>query len=335
MTDFSANTLGLSTMGGVHPCRSVIRVDSSDQLPDVLGALDNPLILGGGSNVLFTQPLDRDVVVIDFDGINIIEDTEKDVLVKVMAGTVWHDLVMWAVDQDYGGIENLSLIPGKCGAAPIQNIGAYGVELSDVLEVVECYHVKDEKWMLLSAERCELGYRDSVFKHALRGEVVITSITIRLTKSGHHTIRTDYGAIQSQLESDGIDTPSIKDVSQAVIAIRQSKLPDPAEIPNNGSFFKNPILTLEAYARLLTLTSDAPSYSVDGNHVKVPAGWLIDQCGWKGKQIGQVATHDKQALVIVNKGTDNGAEILAFSKQIQASVLDRFGVRLTPEVNIY
>ncbi len=278
--------------------------------------------------------MDKSVLVIDMKGIEIIREDNTSVKIKVAAGEVWHDLVLWCLEHNYGGIENLSLIPGKCGAAPIQNIGAYGVEISDVLEEVHFVDRQSLERQVISAADCNLGYRDSVFKHELKDKVVITHIVITLDKPGNHTLHMSYGAIQEELSEIEAERITIQDVSQAVIKIRQSKLPDPKELPNVGSFFKNPIIEKSAYNQLLITHPDIPSYPVDADHIKVPAGWLIDKSGLKGYRIGDVGTHVNQALVIVNYGTDDGLEILRFSQYIQREVYRVYGIQIIPEVNI-
>jgi len=333
---YTSDTSGLCTFAVVHPCRSIRSIDHQDQIEMVLSEAYKPLIVGGGSNILFTQPIERDIVVINHEGVEIIREDQHSILVEVQSGTSWHELVTWAVENNYGGIENLSLIPGKCGAAPMQNIGAYGVEIKDVFEYLKAYDLKDQKTITLSNSECQFGYRDSIFKGALKDRVVITSIVLRLAKADFHQINTSYGAIELQLREMGIhECPSIAHVSQAVIAIRESKLPDPRILPNAGSFFKNPIIDRSRYDQLLSRFPLMPSYQVNDKLVKVPAGWLIDQCGWKGKQIGQVATYKNQALVIVNHGTHNGQDIVDYSKLIQKSVFDTYGIEIIPEVNIY
>lgn len=333
---YTSDTYGLSTFAVVHPCRRVHSIDHRDQVEMVLSEAYKPLIVGGGSNILFTQPIERDIVVINHEGVEVISEDQQSILVEVQSGTSWHELVIWAVENNYGGIENLSLIPGKCGAAPMQNIGAYGVEIKDVFNSLKAYDLKDRKTITLSNSECQFGYRDSIFKGALKDRVVITSIVLRLAKADFHQINTSYGAIELRLREMGVhECPSIAQVSQAVIAIRESKLPDPTILPNAGSFFKNPIIEKSRYNKILNRFPNMPSYHVNEELVKVPAGWLIDQCGWKGKQIGEVSTYKHQALVIVNHGTQNGQDIVNYSKLIQRSVLETYGIEIIPEVNIY
>ena len=316
-----------------HRCRSVTEVESVIELQAALQASSDPIILGGGSNVLFTEDVDRDVIIMANNSIEIIEAYEDFVIVEFGAGTFWTDAVEWALANDYGGIENLSLIPGKCGAAPIQNIGAYGVELHDVFDSLESIDRTNLSIEVFDKKACEFGYRDSVFKQRLKNKFVITSIRLRLTRRNHH-IQAGYGAIKSKLTERNVDQPSIQDISQAVIEIRKSKLPDPQRIPNAGSFFKNPIIDEEKFAKLKNDHTEVPYYEGDQSY-KIPAAWLIETSGWKGKSNDKVGTHQNHALVIVNKGTENGREILEFSKQIQQDVLDKFGILLEREVNVY
>ncbi len=303
---------------------------------DLLRSHPESLVIGGGSNMLFTQDQDRDVIVINTKGKQLIEESESYVDIQIEAGEAWHDLVMWAVSQGYGGIENMALIPGKCGAAPMQNIGAYGREIKDVFVALEAYDKVNDSVFSLNNEECEFGYRDSIFKNALRDKAVILSITLRLTKDGYHLLNTSYGAIEQRLESKRKSLhPTIQDIAEAVIEIRQSKLPDPTQLPNAGSFFKNPILERTQVEELLLTYPDMPNYVVDADYMKLPAGWLIDRAGWRGRRIGDVGTYEHQALVLVNHGSPSGQNIIDFARQIQKSVYDKYGVEIEPEVNIY
>ncbi len=317
-----------------HSCPDLHIARDIHTLTSALSKHPNSWIIGGGSNILITQNLDTPVIIIDMTGISIIDEDKVSVTLKIAAGENWHDFVMWAIQQGYGGIENLSLIPGKCGAAPMQNIGAYGVELSDVLQEVHAIDKVTQEALILSKDDCQLGYRDSIFKGDLLSQVVITGIVVRLSKPGHHKLALSYGAIQHELELMEVVDPNISDVSAAVIKIRQSKLPDPAELPNVGSFFKNPIIGKAEYESLSKDHPDMPHYPIDDTHVKVPAGWLIDRSGLKGYRVGDVGTHVDQALVIVNYGTEHGQEILDFSAEIQTRVFDRYGITIEREVNI-
>lgn len=291
-------------------------------------------ILGGGSNILLTDNVKQPIVHIHTKGIEVVKDETDYVLVEVAAGETWHDLVLWAIANDFGGIENLSLIPGRCGAAPMQNIGAYGVEIKDVLHAVKAFDTKNSKLFSFYNQECGFGYRTSNFKTKWKNQFIITDIIIKLSKNGFHKINISYGAIASELERRNINKPQIKDVSDVVIDIRRSKLPDPSVIGNSGSFFKNPIVTKAFYSEMVKTFGEVPSYEA-GEDVKVPAGWLIDQCGWKGKVVGQTGTYKNQALVLVNHGKATGTEIHSLSKAIQKSVFDKYGIALEPEVNIW
>lgn len=291
------------------------------------------MILGGGSNVLFTKDVKGLVIRSAIAGRRIVKETNDEVVVEVGAGEVWHTVVVHCVDQNWGGIENLSLIPGSVGAAPIQNIGAYGVELKSVIECVEGLELSTGHKRRMTPAECQFGYRDSVFKHTLRENFFISSVTLRLTKKNHR-LETQYGSLNQMLAEKNITAPTIRDISSTVIEIRRSKLPDPEVIGNAGSFFKNPTIASSAYEALKKTHPSIPSYPADNQSVKIPAGWLIEQSGWKGKRIGDAGVHEKQALVLVNHGGATGEEILQLSQQIQADVLKRFGVTLITEVNI-
>ena len=294
------------------------------------------LILGGGSNVLFTRDFEGIVIKMDIQGMDVVEENEDYAWIKAGAGVNWHTLVMHCIEQGYGGIENMSLIPGTVGAAPMQNIGAYGVEMKDVFVLLEAVEIATGKIATFDHARCQFGYRNSIFKNELKGKYIITSVTMRLHKKP--VINTAYGDIEKMLTSvlthrPG-DTPTIRDVSQAVISIRQSKLPDPAQIGNAGSFFKNPIIPRPQYDALVVHYENMPCYPVSDREVKVPAGWLIEQCGWKGKRMGNIGVHDKQALVLVNHGGGNGEGLKKLAYQIQDSVKQKFDIVIEPEVNM-
>jgi UDP-N-acetylmuramate dehydrogenase len=294
-------------------------------------------ILGGGSNVLLTRDFDGLVIKMDIRGVEVLEEDQTDVWVKAGAGENWHQFVLYCISKGYGGIENLSLIPGTVGAAPMQNIGAYGVEIQDVFECLEAVSLKTGELCIFNHEACRFGYRDSVFKNELKGKYVITSVTFRLSKKPE--INTSYGTIEETLQQIRAAAaykprPAIEEVSDAVIQIRQSKLPDPREIGNAGSFFKNPVVSKEKYEALQQSYEQIPGYPVSEDEVKVPAGWLIEQCGWKGKRVGNTGVHSKQALVLVNHGNVKGAEVYALAMDIQESVRKQFGIDITPEVNV-
>jgi UDP-N-acetylmuramate dehydrogenase len=290
-------------------------------------------ILGGGSNVLFTQDFKGLVLKNEILGFKTIEDNDNSVVIQAGAGMSWHTFVLKCIDLNYGGIENLSLIPGNIGASPMQNIGAYGVEIKDVFEYLDAVHVETGKVKRFYKADCAFGYRESVFKHELKGEYIICHVAYRLSKS-NHKLNTSYGAIENELEKNHIKNPTIKDVSNAVITIRQSKLPDPKEIGNAGSFFKNPVVSKEILEKLLEKYPDIPYYPAAAK-AKLAAGWLIEQAGWKGKTFeGRYGVHKKQALVLVNYNNAKGQEILSLSDQIIADVSLKFDVHLEREVNI-
>ena len=283
--------------------------------------------------MLLTKDIDKTVVHINLKGITIQEETENQVSVDVHAGEDWHQFVLWCVNHDFGGIENLSLIPGNVGTCPIQNIGAYGVEVKDVIESVEAIEISTGTIQKFSNSECEFGYRNSIFKNALKGQCVLTKVRFKLTK-GRHNLNTSYGAIESELLKHNIENPTIKDISDAVIAIRQSKLPDPKEIGNSGSFFKNPVIDATHFENLKEKYPNIPSYVIDDNSIKVPAGWLIETAGFKGKRFGDAGVHDRQALVLVNHGTASGQEIFEVAQQIQSKIKNDFGIDLEIEVNV-
>lgn len=291
------------------------------------------LILGGGSNLLLTGPIDGLVVNIALRGHQVIEENDDYVIVEVQAGENWHQTVLWAIQQGYGGLENLSLIPGQVGTAPVQNIGAYGVELKDHFVSLDGIELGSGAKKTYSLNDCQFGYRDSIFKHELKGKFIITAVRFKLTKS-NHSIRTEYGAIQAELEKRGISSPSIKDVSDAVIAIRQSKLPDPQEIGNSGSFFKNPVVAQSEYERIQAEYPDVVAYPAGEGRMKLAAGWMIEKAGWKGFRRGDAGVHERQALVLVNYGEARGQEVYQLALDIIEDIDKRFEVKLTPEVNI-
>lgn len=293
------------------------------------------LILGGGSNVLLCHDFNGLVVKLNIQGIEVIRKDHAHVYVRAGAGVNWHGFVMHCVQNDYAGLENLSLIPGTVGAAPMQNIGAYGVEIEQVFDSLTAVHVPTGEQRTFTHADCGFGYRESVFKRDLKGQYIITSVTFRLDQQP--TFHTRYGAIQETLDTMGItdDNLSIRAISDAVIRIRRSKLPDPAEIGNAGSFFKNPEIPQEQFDALKAQLPTLPGYPLaDENKVKVPAGWLIEQAGWKGHRTGDAGVHAKQALVLVNYGNATGHEILALAHRVQESVQEKYGISITPEVNV-
>ncbi len=291
------------------------------------------LLLGGGSNVLFTQDYSGTVLLNCIKGIKKIDEDEKSVWLKVGAGEQWHGFVEYCLEHNYGGVENLSLIPGTVGAAPMQNIGAYGVEVKDTIEEVEALEIATQTMKIFDNAACKFGYRESIFKHTLKNQFIITSVTFRLEKHPN-TFYIEYGAIQKILRQKGITQLNIQAISQAVCEIRQSKLPDPAKIGNGGSFFKNPTIYTTQFRKLIQTYPDMPSYYLSPMELKLPAAWLIEQAGWKGKSEGQAGVHHQQALVLVNLGNATGSDILALSKKIQESIFEKYQIRLQPEINI-
>jgi UDP-N-acetylmuramate dehydrogenase len=292
----------------------------------------NLLILGGGSNVLFTGDVKGMVIRNLIKGIQVTAENDQHVWVKAMSGEVWHEFVLWTIEHNLGGLENLSLIPGCVGAAPMQNIGAYGVEVKNAVHEVEAIRIRDGKLTTFSNADCKFGYRESIFKQESKGKYILVSVTFRLNKQ--HTFNTSYGAIRQVLEKQGITNPTVKDVSDAVIEIRSSKLPNPKELGNAGSFFKNPEIPNEQYTALKEKYPELVGYPAANNSTKVAAGWLIEQCGWKGKRVGNAGSHKDQALVLVNYGGATGKEIWQLAMDIQQSVKDKFGITIVPEVNV-
>lgn len=290
------------------------------------------LLLGGGSNILLTQDLDLKVIKNEICGKRILERIGSKVRIAVGGGENWHDLVQWSLEQGFGGLENLSLIPGTVGAAPIQNIGAYGVELKDVFYRLKAMELDSAEIRFFDKSECQFGYRDSLFKRELKGRYLITEVQLELSVEKHQ-LNTSYGAIEDWLHEQKLEA-GIHEISQAVVAIRRSKLPDPQQLGNAGSFFKNPEVSKRQWDALSLLFPKMPGYPLDEKTVKIPAGWLIEQCGWKGKRIGDAACYEKQALVLVNYGKASGKEILDLARQIMASVQEKFEIALTPEVNI-
>lgn len=325
------NTFGIDVQA-----ESFAKIDSIDKLQNILSDTkikqNLSLILGGGSNILLTKDVQGLVLKNDIDGIDIIEEDSTSVVLEVGAGVVWHSFVLWCIDKGYGGLENLSLIPGNVGASPMQNIGAYGVEIKDCFESLDALHIEDNVIHTFDKSACAFGYRESVFKHALKGQYVICKVRYKLSKTPK--FNTSYGAIQQELERMGVDSLSLKAISDAVIAIRQSKLPDPKEIGNSGSFFKNPVVAIPLANKIKEDYPEMPSYPIDDDHVKLAAGWLIEKCGWKGYRKDDYGVHAKQALVLVNYGKAKGSDIYNLSSEILASVHEKFGVQLEREVNI-
>lgn len=330
--NFSLKTF--NTFGVEAKAKYFAKVYSLDELKETLQFSYSPiLVLGGGSNVLFTKDFEGLVIKLNLKGISEEILNENHVLVTAKAGENWHEFVQFTISKNYGGLENLSLIPGNVGTCPIQNIGAYGTEIKDHFISCKALNLENLEVETLTLEQCKFGYRDSIFKTSAKGKYIILEVTFKLTTQNHH-IKTEYGAISTELKNLGIENPTIQDVAKAVINIRQSKLPNPSEIGNAGSFFKNPTIPLEQFEKLKTQFSEIQGYA-NGNFVKVPAGWLIENAGWKGKQIGNVASHKLQALVIINAtGKATGKEIYDFSTKIIDSVKEKYGIELEREVNI-
>ncbi|MCF6294772.1 MAG: UDP-N-acetylmuramate dehydrogenase [Flavobacteriaceae bacterium] len=324
------NTFGIDVKA-----KHFVSVKNIEELISVLKLEDYPekFILGGGSNMLHTKNVEALVIHLDIKNIEIISETENSVTIKATAGENWHDFVLWCLEHDFGGIENLSLIPGNVGAAPIQNIGAYGVELKDVFVACEALHIKSLSIKTFTKEDCNFDYRNSVFKQDLKGEYIIINITLKLTTKDHQ-LKTSYGAITEELNKMNIKNPTIQDVSKAVIAIRESKLPNPKVIGNSGSFFKNPIVSKSHFDTLKINFPKIPSYSVSENKIKIPAGWLIEHLGFKGKRFGNYGVHENQALVLVNYDDAKGEDIFKLSQLIQSTVKRIFDINLEVEVNI-
>lgn len=324
-----------NTLHVAAKAKKFVSVQTEKQLQSLLKSYDQTLplfVLGGGSNVLFINDFNGLILHIAILGKEIIKEDENYIWLKVGAGENWHETVRYCVEKGWGGIENLSLIPGTVGAAPIQNIGAYGVELDEVFESLAAVELKNGSSHVFYKDDCKFAYRDSVFKQELKGQFAVTSVTLKLSK--HPVLNTSYGAIQQKLDEKEITAPSIRDISDIVIEIRNSKLPDPAELGNAGSFFKNPVIGNEKFESLKREYPSAPGYPMDDNYTKVPAGWLIEQAGWKGKVTGSVGTYRQQALVIVNHGGASGEEIWQLAQKIQQSVDEMFDIKLVPEVNI-
>lgn len=302
------------------------------QLFDRIKPQDQILVLGGGSNMLFTKDFNGIVIKISIPGISYIENGDE-ISLTAGAGVVWNDLVTFCVEKSFAGLENLTLIPGTVGASPIQNIGAYGVELKDVFSSCTAFEIETGVIRTFTYDECNFGYRESVFKNELKGKYIITSVTFHLNKKA--TIRTQYGAISAELEKRNIEQPSIADVSNVVASIRVSKLPDPSTIGNAGSFFKNPIIEKEQFDALIAKFPDVVHYPAPDGNIKLAAGWLIEQCGFKGKVVGQTGTWKNQALVLVNHGHASGQEVYDFSEHIIDAVYAKFSVKLSREVNIF
>lgn len=327
------NTFGISAFAKAYTATK-----SLQQLKEALGYYcdQEVFLLGGGSNMLLINDVQKPVIHLMLKGIKVIKTENKNIWIKVMAGENWHDFVLYCIENNFAGLENLSLIPGNVGTSPIQNIGAYGVELKDTFDRCTVLDKQTLEEKELSLADCNFGYRDSIFKNEALGKYVITSVTFKLkdlNKTNNYEFKTGYGVIQEELERLGGEL-TIQKISQAVINIRKSKLPDPNVIGNSGSFFKNPVIPKTQYDHLINTHPEMPSYYIDEDHVKIPAGWLIDQSGFKGKRYGDAGVHDKQALVLVNHGNATGQEILDVAHKVQQAVKTRYGIQIDTEVNL-
>ncbi len=323
------NTFGIEAYA-----ESFVSVTSLDQLQKITEKHKDVFILSGGSNVLITKNIRQPVLHLNMQGKSIQKNKEENIVfVKAMAGENWHEFVLWTLENNFGGLENLSLIPGNVGTSPMQNIGAYGIEIKDVFHKLEALEIATGEIRTFYKNDCNFGYRESVFKNIFKGKYLIINVTFQLTKN-IHKLNTSYGAIQTELERNNIKNPSIKDVSNAIISIRESKLPDPKEIGNSGSFFKNPVVSIDQFKDLEKEYPNMPYYKVSDKTIKIPAGWLIEQCGFKGKRFGDAGVHQDQALVLVNYGNATGNEILDMANNILKTVSNKFRIDLEIEVNI-
>lgn len=320
------NTFGIETIA-----KQFVTANSLIELKEIISNEKNIFLLSGGSNVLLTNNIENLVVQLNLKGI-IVNDTEKDfVYVTAEAGENWHEFVLWCISQNYGGLENLALIPGNVGTSPIQNIGAYGVEIKDTFHQLEALEITTGKTKIFTNEECNFGYRNSVFKNELKGQYIIINVTFKLTKNNHN-FNISYGDIKNHLKD--IEYPTLQEIANAVISIRQSKLPDPKEIGNSGSFFKNPVIDSNSFKILQKKYPEMPHYVVSKSEIKIPAGWLIEKCEFKGKRFGDAGVHTKQALVLVNYGNATGKEIYNLAQKIQQKVKDEFNIALEIEVNV-
>ena len=324
------NTFGIDCKAKYY-----VSVTTTAELVEILSdkKYEERFILGGGSNMLLTQDINALVIHLNLKGITVLSETEEQVQIEALAGENWHQFVLSCIERGYGGLENLSLIPGNVGTTPIQNIGAYGVELKDTFESCKAIEIETKTEVEFSKEACNFGYRTSVFKNEVRDKYIITSVVFNLTKVNHKK-SISYGAIKQQLSDKNIKEPTIKNISDTVIAIRESKLPDPKKLGNSGSFFKNPVIDKEAFRQFRVKFPEAPFYEVSPTEFKIPAGWLIEQAGFKGKKFGDAGVHKNQALVLVNYGNATGSEIWELAVRIQNKVEEIFGIYIEPEVNV-
>lgn len=324
-----------NTFGIEAKAKRFISVHNTIELKIILeqNKSEKKFILGGGSNMLLTQDIDALVIHIDLKGKKIIKEDEDFVWVESQAGENWHEFVLWTINQNFGGLENMSLIPGNVGTTPVQNIGAYGTEIKDTFDSCQAINIENQEMRTFSQAECQFGYRESIFKNEVKDQYIITAVVFKLTKR-NHKINVSYGDIKTELAKNNIINPTLIQVSNAVIAIRQSKLPDPKELGNSGSFFKNPILLKSDFEKIQLNFPEMKYYEISETEVKVPAGWLIEQAGFKGKRFGDAGIHKNQALVLVNYGNATGQEILNVSKTIQETIMNVFGIKIEAEVNI-
>ena len=325
------NTFGIDVKAkyftSINTVNELIEIKKSEKFKD-----HELLILGGGSNILFTKDFNGLVILNNIKGKEIVDQNDDSIILKIGAGENWHELVMYCVDNGWGGIENLSLIPGNTGTAPMQNIGAYGVEIKETFVELEALEISSGKIVKFSNSECEFGYRESVFKNKMKNKYIILNITLELNKNP--ILNINYGDVKAILETKKIETPTIKDVSNAIISIRQRKLPDPKKIGNSGSFFKNPIIDINLLKLIEEKYPNVVSYKINENEFKIAAGWMIEKAGWKGKKFNNFGVHENQALVLVNYGLANGKEIFNLSEKIILDIKEKFGITLEREVNI-
>ena len=327
------NTFGIDAKAKhLITIESIEDLDELAELPNLFNKSKPTLVLGGGSNILFTADYDGLIIKNELKGIELVSEDDDHYYVRCAAGENWHEFVLHCIKNNYAGVENLSLIPGNTGASPMQNIGAYGVETKDVFHQLEAFQLQDKELVVFNNQACEFGYRESIFKKKYKGQFIITSVTFKLNKKPVYN--TSYGALQQELEAMGNTGLNIGAISQAVINIRKSKLPDPAIVGNAGSFFKNPSIPNQQFSDLKNQFSNIVGFPANNELTKVAAGWLIEQCGWKGYKKGDAGCHEKQALVLVNYGNADGVEILQLSTEIMQSVEEKFGIILQREVNI-
>ena len=324
------NTFGMDVY-----CSLFYNITSENEIINILDSEEyqnnKHLILSGGSNLLFTTDFDGLILKNNIKGVEVVSEDNNHTYLKVGAGENWHDLVLWTIKQELSGLENMSLIPGNVGTAPIQNIGAYGVEVKDVITKVRGINLEEKRLFTLSNVDCDFRYRNSIFKNKLKDKIIITEVIFKLNREAQHN--TKYGAILEELQNLRLEI-STENISKAVISIRERKLPNPKELGNSGSFFKNPIINNTQFSELQKKFSAIVGYKNSETETKIAAGWLIEQCGWKGYRKGDVGVHKNQALVLVNYGNAKGEEIISLAKEIQQSVKDKFGIKIHPEVNI-